>query len=57
MKIINKKLGLLILIEQVGYTELFLTERVLKWFEPYLTEIQENSITITNLEIKYMFTL
>ena len=39
MKIINKGLKLLILIKQVGYAGLFLTERVLEWFEPYLTEI------------------
>ena len=39
IKITNKGLGLLIVIKQVAYAELFLTERVLKWFKPYLTKI------------------
>ena len=29
--------------------------RVLEWFKPYLTKIQLNSITTTNLEVKYLF--
>ena len=39
IKIINKGLGLLMSIKQVAYTGLFLLERALEWFEPYLTEI------------------
>ena len=34
---------------------MFLTGRALEWFEPYLTEIQINGMTSTNLEVKYMF--
>ena len=43
------------LIDQVVYTGLFLLGRVLKQFKPYLTKIQINGITSTNLEVKYMF--
>ena len=39
IKITNKGLGLQIVIEQVAYAGLFLLERVLEWFKPYLTEI------------------
>ena len=35
-------------IEQIAYTGLFLLERALKWFKPYLTEIQENGLTTIN---------
>ena len=38
IKITNKGLGLLMAIKQVAYAELFLTERVLEWFKPYLTK-------------------
>ena len=55
IKIINKGLGLPILIEQVGYAGLFLTEKALKWFKLYLTKIQENGMIITNLKAKYIF--
>ena len=41
--------------DQVVYTGLFLTGKALKWFKPYLTEIQINKITTTNQEVKYMF--
>ena len=34
IKIINKGLGLLIVIKQVAYTGLFLLKRVLEWFKP-----------------------
>ena len=50
IKITNKGLGLPIVIEQVVYTGLFLTERVLEWFKPYLTKIQLNGISTTNIE-------
>ena len=39
IKIINKGLGLPIVIKQVTYTGLFLIGKVLKWFKPYLTKI------------------
>ena len=39
IKITNKGLGLLMSIKQVAYAGLFLLERVLEWFKPYLTEI------------------
>ena len=39
IKITNKGPGLLTAIKQVAYTGLFLTERVLEWFEPYLTKV------------------
>ena len=48
IKITNKGLGLLIVIKQVAYTGLFLLGKVLEWFEPYLTKIQENGLTTTN---------
>ena len=48
IKITNKGLGLLIVIKQVAYVGLFLLGRVLEQFKPYLTEIQENGLIITN---------
>ena len=48
IKIINKGLRLLTTIEQVAYAGLFLSKRALEWFKPYLTEIQENGLTIIN---------
>ena len=35
-------------IKQVAYAGLFLLERALEWFEPYLIKIQENGLTTTN---------
>ena len=55
IKITNKGLGLPTVIKQMAYTELFLTERVLKWFKPYLTKIQLNRISTTNIKARYMF--
>ena len=40
IKITNKGLKLLTVIEHVAYIGLFLLERVLEWFKPYLTKIQ-----------------
>ena len=34
---------------------MFLTERVLKWFKPYLTEIQLNGMSTTNIKAWYIF--
>ena len=55
IKITNKGLGLLIVIKQVAYTELFLTGKVLKWFKPYFTKIQLNGMGTTNIEVQYIF--
>ena len=55
IKITNKGLGLPIVIKQMAYAKLFLIKRVLKWFKPYLTEIQLNGISTTNIEAQYMF--
>ena len=51
IKITNKGLGLPTVIEQIAYAGLFLTGRVLKWFKPYLTKIQLNGISTTNIEV------
>ena len=55
IKIINKGLGLPTVIEQIAYTELFLTGRVLEWFKPYFTKIQLNGMSTTNIKTRYMF--
>ena len=55
IKIINKGLGLPIVIKQVAYIGLFLLKRVLEWFKPYFTKIQLNRISTTNIEVWYMF--
>ena len=39
IKITNKGLGLPIVIKQVAYAGLFLTERALEWFKLYFTKI------------------
>ena len=54
-KILQEEVKLLIVVDQVVYAGLFLTGRALKWFEPYLIEIQLNSIITTNLEVRFMF--
>ena len=38
-------------IKQVAYAGLFLTERVLKWFKPYLTKVQLNGLNTTNIKV------
>ena len=48
IKIVNKRPELPTVIEQVAYAGLYLLGRVLKWFKPYLTEIQVNGISTTN---------
>ena len=55
IKITNKGPGLPIAIKQVAYTGLFLIEKVLKQFKPYLTKIQLNGMSTTNVEVWYMF--
>ena len=54
-KITQEAIKLVTPMDQVAYIGLFLIERALKWFKPYLTKIQINSITSTNLEVKYIF--
>ena len=54
-KITQEAVKLTTPMDQVVYTELFLTERAFKQFKPYLTEIQINNIMSTNLEVKYIF--
>ena len=55
IKITNKGLGLPTAIKQVAYMELFLTKRVLEWFEPYFTKVQLNGLNTTNIEVWYIF--
>ena len=55
IKIINKELGLPIVIKQVAYVGLFLIEKVLEWFKPYLTKVQINGLNTTNIEARYIF--
>ncbi len=54
-KVMQEKDKMGILMDQVMYTKLFLMGRALKWFEPYLMEIQTNGITTLNQEVRYMF--
>jgi hypothetical protein len=51
IKITNKGLGLPIVIKQVAYAGLFLSRRALKWFKPYLTEMQLDKMSPTNIEV------
>ena len=55
IKITNEGLGLPTVIKQVAYAELFLIGRVLEWFKPYLTKIQLNGMSTTNVKVWYMF--
>ena len=55
IKIINKGPGLPTVMEQMAYTGLFLTGRVLEWFKPYFTKIQLNGMGTTNIKVRYMF--
>ena len=57
IKIINKEPGLPTVMEQVAYAGLFLTGRVLEWFKPYLTKIQLNGMSTTNVKVRYMFSI
>ena len=55
IKITNKRPGLPTAIKQIAYTGLFLIGRVLKWFKPYLTEVQLNGLNTTNIKTRYIF--
>jgi len=48
MKVRSKGLKLLILVDAVAYTGLFLIGEPLKWFEPYFLEFQTNRLMTTN---------
>src|SRR6266704_3280539 len=54
-KVMQKKAKIGTPMDQVIYAGLFLTGRALKWFEPYLTEIQTNGMTTLNQKVRYMF--
>ena len=47
-KVIQEKAKIGIPMDQVTYTGLFLMGKALKWFKPYLTEIQTNKMTTLN---------
>src|SRR5438445_5208184 len=47
-KVMQESLKIGISMDQVVYIGLFLTRRALKWFKPYLTEIQTNRLFIMN---------
>ena len=42
-------------LDAIVYIGIYLIGRALKWFKLYLMEYQTNRLTITNLEIKYIF--
>ena len=42
-------------IKQVAYMGLFLIEKILEWFKPYLTKVQLNRLNTTNIEVWYIF--
>jgi len=54
-KVVQERAKLAIPIDRIAYTGLFLSGRALKWFKPYLIEIQVNGITTTNQEVRFMF--
>ena len=55
IKITNKGLGLLTVMEQMAYAGLFLMGKTLEWFKPYLTKIQLNGMGTTNIKARYIF--
>ena len=55
LKIRYKGQKLLIVVDQVVYTGLFLTRYILKWFKPYLAEYKANSLITGNNKVQYMF--
>jgi len=48
IKVQSEGLKLLIPINAVAYTGLFLIEEPLKWFKPYFLEFQTNRLMTTN---------
>ena len=55
MWINNKGLRLPTPIKKVVYAGMSLIRKPLKWFQPYLAEIQMNGVTSTNSEVRYIF--
>ena len=55
LKIRNKGVKLLLVVDQVVYIGLFLARRAIKWFKLYLIEYKANRITTRNAEVKYIF--
>ena len=55
IKIRNKGVKLLLVVDKVAYVGLFLAGQVLKQFKLYLIEYKANRITIRNAEVKYIF--
>ena len=55
LKIRHKGVKLPIVVDQVAYAGLFLTEYILKWFKLYLTEYKANSLITRNNKVKYIF--
>ena len=51
----NEGLRLPIFIEKIVYAGMYLTGKLLKWFQLYLMETQANGITSTNSKVRYMF--
>ena len=51
IKITNKGPGLPTAMKQVAYTGLFLSGRALEQFKPYLTKVQLNGISTTNIKV------
>ena len=54
-KVIQEGAKLATPTDQVAYVGLFLLGRALEQFKPYLTEIQANGATTTNLDVRYIF--
>ena len=54
-KVIQERAKLVTPTDQIAYAGLFLIGRALEWFKPYLTEIQVNGVTTTNLDVRYVF--
>ena len=55
LKIRNKGVKLLLVVDQVAYIGLFLAGQALQQFKLYLIEYKANRITTRNAEFKYIF--
>ena len=55
IKIDNKGLRLPTSFEKIAYARIYLTGKLLKWFQLYLAETQINGIMSTNNKVRYMF--
>ena len=54
-KVMQEGVKLATPMDQVAYAGLFLLGRALEQFKPYFIEIQANSITTTNPDVRYVF--